>query len=65
MAKLSKTAKNNEFGWLHKLEALRGEFDALLARMQGAKSRAAMKSAFDASPRQLGKATVAAARSRG
>ena len=41
------------------------EFDEMLLRMQTPKARAAMKAAFHASPRQLGKAAVAAARSRG
>jgi len=49
----------------NKLNTLSGEFDALLSRMQTSKSRLAMKAAFDASPRQLGKAAVAAARKRG
>lgn len=49
----------------NRLDALSGEFDALLARMQTPKSRLAMKSAFNASPKQLGKAAVAAARKRG
>lgn len=48
-----------------KLDALRGEFDALLARMQTRKSRDGLKAAFAASPRQMGKAAVAAARKRG
>ena len=48
-----------------KLDTLSGEFDALLARMQTPKARAGMKAAFDASPKQLGKAAVAAARKRG
>jgi prevent-host-death family protein len=48
-----------------KLETLSGEFDAMLARMQTSKARASMKAAFGASPRQLGKAAVAAARKRG
>lgn len=48
-----------------KLDALSGEFDALLARMQTPKARVAMKAAFDASPKQLGRAAVAAARKRG
>lgn len=48
-----------------KLDTLSGEFDALLARMQGPKAREGMKAAFDASPAQLGKAAVAAARKRG
>ena len=47
------------------LDTLSGEFDALLARMQAPRSRAGMKAAFDASPKQLGKAAVAAARLRG
>jgi prevent-host-death family protein len=48
-----------------RLDSLTGEFDSLLARMQSSKSRAAMKSAFNASPKQIGKAAVAAARKRG
>jgi antitoxin Phd len=44
------------------LEALRGEFDQLLARMQTPAARAAMDSAFHATPKDLGKAAVAAAR---
>ena len=48
-----------------KLDMLSGEFDALLARMQTPAARAGMKAAFDASPGQLGKAAVAAARKRG
>jgi antitoxin Phd len=47
-----------------KLDALNGEFDALLARMQTASARAGMKAAFAASPDQLGKAAIAAARRR-
>lgn len=47
------------------LDSLTREFDALLARMQTPKARAGMKTAFGASPRQLGKAAVAAARKRG
>src|SRR6266849_361903 len=47
------------------LDKLRKEFDLLLARMQTQKARSAMKAAFDATPRQLGKAAVAAARKRG
>jgi prevent-host-death family protein len=49
----------------NQLDSLSNEFDALLAQMQTPKSRRAMKSAFDASPGQLGKAAVAAARKRG
>ena len=48
-----------------KLDTLSGEFDALLARMQTPAARAGMKAAFDASPKQMGKAAVAAARKRG
>jgi|SRR5579863_4057782 len=48
-----------------KLDTLSGEFDALLARMQTPAARAGMKAAFDASPRQMGKAAVAMARKRG
>jgi antitoxin Phd len=46
------------------LDVLHGEFDALLARMQTPKARAGMKSAFKASPKQLGKTAVAVARKR-
>ena len=45
-----------------RLDTLNGEFDALLGRMQTAKARAGMKAAFAASPKQLGKAAVEAAR---
>ncbi|MGA3055437.1 MAG: type II toxin-antitoxin system Phd/YefM family antitoxin [Candidatus Korobacteraceae bacterium] len=48
-----------------KLDTLSGEFDALLARMQGSKARTAMKAAFSSSPQQLGKAAVLAARKHG
>lgn len=47
------------------LDRLSAEFDSLLAGMQRPESRAAMKSAFGASPKQLGRAAVAAARKRG
>jgi prevent-host-death family protein len=47
------------------LDTLSGEFDAMLARMQIPKARARMKKAFAASPKELGKAAVAAARKRG
>ena len=47
-----------------KLDALSGQFDALLARMQTPKARAGMKAAFAASPKQLGRAAVAVARRR-
>ena len=47
------------------LDTLSEEFDALFARMQTPKARARMRAAFEASPKQLGKAAVAAARKRG
>lgn len=47
------------------LDTLTGEFDALLARMQTPAARAGVKGAFGASPRELGKAAVTAARKRG
>ena len=48
-----------------KLDTLSQEFDALLARMQTSKARRGMKSAFAASGKRVGKAAVAATRSRG
>jgi antitoxin Phd len=47
------------------LDALAGEFDTLLDRMQTSRARAGMKAAFDASPEQLGRAAAKAARPRG
>jgi len=47
------------------LDTLSGEFDELLARMQTPKARAGMKAAFNASPKQLGRAAVEAVRRRG
>ncbi|KAA1249694.1 type II toxin-antitoxin system Phd/YefM family antitoxin [Mycobacterium simiae] len=44
------------------LEELTDEFDRLLERMQTPKSRAAMASAFDASPQRLGQVAAKAAR---
>lgn len=50
-------------GWRgRELNLLRAEFDALYAGMQRPKARAAMQSAFESSPEQLGKAAVAAVR---
>jgi hypothetical protein len=43
---------------------LSGEFDALLARMHTPAARAGMRGAFQASPKQLGRAAVAVARKR-
>jgi len=48
-----------------KLNALSGQFDALLERMQKPEARRGMTAAFNASPKQLGKAAVKAARKRG
>jgi antitoxin Phd len=48
-----------------KLDTLSQEFDALLARMQTSQARRAMKAAFAAPGKRLGKAAVAATRSRG
>jgi antitoxin Phd len=47
-----------------KLNVLSEQFDALLARMQTPEARSGMESAFHASPAQLGKAALAAARKR-
>lgn len=47
-----------------KMNSLRDEFDALYADMQTPKARRAMRSLFSASPEQLGKAAVKAARKR-
>ena len=46
------------------LEILSKEFDGLLARMQIPAARAGMDAAFHATPKELGKAAVAAARRR-
>jgi antitoxin Phd len=46
------------------IDALTGEFDKLLARMQTPAARAGMKAAFHATPKELGQAAVAAARKR-
>jgi antitoxin Phd len=48
-----------------RLDALTGEFDELLARMQTPEARAGMKAAYRASPERLGKAAVTVARKRG
>lgn len=47
------------------LDALDGEFDALLARMQAPAARRGMTTAFRASGKQLGRAAVDATRRRG
>jgi prevent-host-death family protein len=46
------------------LENLGAEFDGLLSRMQTPKTRKGMKAAFNASPAQLGRYAVKAARKR-
>jgi antitoxin Phd len=47
------------------LDTLSKEFDALLSRMQNPNARTAMNASFAASPKELGKAAVIAARKRG
>lgn len=48
-----------------KVNTLSAEFDSLLERMQGPAARKAMDVAFHASPKQLGRAALTAARKRG
>jgi antitoxin Phd len=48
----------------HSLSELSAEYNVLLARMQTPKARKAMAEAFDASPAELGRAAVKAARKR-
>jgi prevent-host-death family protein len=48
-----------------RLDTLSDQFDALLDRMQTPRARRGMKAAFEASPKQLGKAAIAVARRRG
>ena len=48
-----------------KLNTLNAQFDALLDRMQTPQARRGMSVAFNASPKQLGKAAVVSARRRG
>ena len=48
-----------------RLGALTQKFDALVDRMQGSKARRAAQTAFEASPEELAKAAVAAARNGG
>lgn len=47
------------------LDALSAEFDRLLARLQTPDNRKALKSAFDATPKELGRLAVAHHRRRG
>lgn len=46
------------------LEDFSAEFDSMIARMQSSISRNAMKTAFDSSPRELGRSAIKAARKR-
>lgn len=46
------------------LDDLSAEFDQLLERMQSPEAKSAMTSAFDATPEQLGRAAVKAARAK-
>ncbi len=48
-----------------KLDTLSAEFDAVLARMQSTTARVGMERAFNASPKELGKAALGAVRKRG
>lgn len=48
-----------------RLNTLSDEFDELLARMQSPGARSKMQTAFEASPKQLGKAALKAAQKRG
>jgi len=48
-----------------RLDRLSEEFDELLANQQAPKAKAGLRAAFAASPSQLGKAALAAARARG
>lgn len=56
--------KYNELAGNRVLEELTAEFDELLASMQEPGKRRGIQRAFDASPAELGKAAVAAARKR-
>ena len=47
------------------LNALGDEFNSLLARLQTPRARKALKSAFDATPKELGRLAVAQQRRRG
>jgi prevent-host-death family protein len=47
------------------LETLSGRFDALLAGLQTPRARAGLRAAFEATPKEIGRAAVAAARRRG
>jgi len=47
------------------LETLSGRFDALLAGLQTPRARTGLRAAFEATPKEIGRAAVAAARRRG
>lgn len=49
----------------HNLSDLSAEYNVLLARMQTPKARKGMKAAFNATPTELGRAALKAARKRG
>jgi antitoxin Phd len=61
MVEFEKLSRSQEEG----LSALSKKYDAMLARMQTPAARRGMKAAFDASPKQLGKAAVEFAGRRG
>jgi antitoxin Phd len=61
MAEFEKLSRSQEEG----LSVLSRKYDVMLARMQTPAARRGMKAAFDASPKQLGKAAVEFARRRG
>jgi len=65
IGRLARENASNSCTETRELDTLSAEFDALLVRMQTPAARVGMKSAFNASPKQLGKAAVAAARKRG
>src|SRR4051794_13966496 len=46
------------------MDAIRAKYDAMLRDMQTPEQRAAMQKAFNATPEELGRAAVAAARKR-
>jgi len=61
MAEFERLSRSQEEG----LSALSRKYDAMLARMQTPTARRGMKAAFDATPKQLGKAALEFARRRG
>lgn len=64
----TRITRKRQYGKIQPVEpqsSLSSDFDALLARMQSSDFCCAMAAVFRASPKQLGKAAVAAARNRG